>query len=181
MDGMEAVLEGLTPEQRAAVEHIDGPMLVLAGPGSGKTTVVTRRIAHLIAQGVASWSILALTFTNKAAGEMRGRVASVIDTPRSGAAALGLALEQALRVREVALGQRVAMPTVRAKHDILLSQVMAYAGGNRLLSDICVAGAVDETALVRLGQGLFGLADHLHPPINVQQCFLRCSHRLATR
>ena len=71
-------LDSFNPPQRAAVEYCDGPSLVIAGAGSGKTRVLTYKIAYLMEQGYQPWSILALTFTNKAAGEMKDRIAQIV-------------------------------------------------------------------------------------------------------
>ncbi|MBO5652037.1 MAG: UvrD-helicase domain-containing protein, partial [Selenomonas sp.] len=72
------IFAGLNPAQKQAVEHTDGPLLIMAGAGSGKTKVLTCKVANLLAKGVAPWSILAITFTNKAATEMRERVDRMI-------------------------------------------------------------------------------------------------------
>jgi DNA helicase-2/ATP-dependent DNA helicase PcrA len=77
-----ALLEGLNPEQAAAVSAADGPLLVLAGAGSGKTRVLTRRLAWLVAHGAPESSVVAMTFTNKAAGEMKERVGTLLGTHR---------------------------------------------------------------------------------------------------
>src|SRR5882672_10208946 len=75
---MEEYLKPLNEQQRKAVLHINGPLMIIAGAGSGKTKVLTTRIAHLMAQGVDAFHILALTFTNKAAKEMKERIETIL-------------------------------------------------------------------------------------------------------
>ncbi|NJL31677.1 MAG: UvrD-helicase domain-containing protein [Phycisphaerales bacterium] len=104
------LLDDLTEPQRQAVTHVQGPMLILAGPGSGKTRVITRRIAHLVLRcGIPPWNILAITFTNKAAGEMRQRVATLMSERQARAVTIATFHSFCARVLRQ-YGSRIGLP-----------------------------------------------------------------------
>ncbi|MDP9468155.1 MAG: UvrD-helicase domain-containing protein, partial [Chloroflexota bacterium] len=83
------ILARLNPPQAEAVSHMSGPLLILAGAGSGKTRVLAHRVAHLVATGTKPWQIVAVTFTNKAANEMRERIAGLIGEEQAREATIG--------------------------------------------------------------------------------------------
>jgi len=124
----ESLLADLTPPQSQAVLCTEGPLLVLAAAGSGKTRVITRRIAYLVSCGVPAWSILALTFTNKAAGEMRERVYHLI----------GSAEQRPVRGL-----------TITTFHSLCARLLRRYAVPAGLKPDFTIYDTSDQTALCK--------------------------------
>src|SRR5271156_781100 len=143
-------LTGLNPEQREAVEAIDGPVLVLAGAGTGKTRVLTTRLAHILAVGRARpWELLAVTFTNKAAREMRERITAII-----GPAAEGL--------RWAGTFHSVAAQILR-RHAELVGLKSSYTiidvdDQERLIKQLLEAGNIDAKRWTP--RAFAGLVDH---------------------
>lgn len=133
-------LDELNGSQRAAVENIDGPMMVIAGAGSGKTRVLTYRIANLINKGVDPFSILALTFTNKAAKEMKDRIVSIVGSSEA---------------RNITMG---TFHSVFAK--------ILYANANKIgyPSNFTIYDTQDTKSLLKTITKEFGLDDKVYKP-----------------
>ncbi|MCP4248838.1 MAG: UvrD-helicase domain-containing protein [bacterium] len=129
----EALLADLNEPQQRAVAHTDGPLLVLAGAGSGKTRVITRRAAHLVATGVSPWEVLAITFTNKAADEMRERIG------RLGAGAW----------REPTPGQGRGGMTVCTFHSLGARLLRTYHDRAELAANFTIFDETDRRAVVK--------------------------------
>jgi DNA helicase II / ATP-dependent DNA helicase PcrA len=143
----EALLEDLTDAQREAVTHVDGPLLIVAGAGSGKTRVITRRVAHLVSLGIPASSILAITFTNKAAGEMKNRVSAVLDRP----------------VRDFGRLDQ-PWPTICTFHSLCLRILRHYAQHVGLPHNFSIFDSADQTKLVKEALKALDLSSTNFPP-----------------
>jgi len=129
---MDHLLDRLNPQQRKAATTIDGPLLIIAGAGSGKTGVITTRIAYMIAQGIDPASILAMTFTNKAAGEMTDRVREMLAEFGKGVGGAG-----------------AATPTISTFHAFGLAMLRRYGRLLGYRSNFTVYDTSDQIALLK--------------------------------
>jgi DNA helicase-2/ATP-dependent DNA helicase PcrA len=158
-DVLQSIVSDLTPAQKAAVEHKDGPLLVVAGAGSGKTRVITRRVAHLVATGVPASRILAITFTNKAAGEMRERIGHL-------------------------LGDRDAPPSRRATvstfHSFAARLLRAHGPRIGLDRGFTILDEGDQRAAIREAMAEAGADPKLFPPPQVAHAIGRAKDTLTT-
>ncbi len=165
-------LEGLNPEQREAVETLDGPLLVLAGAGTGKTRVLTTRIAHILATGRAYPSqILAVTFTNKAAREMKLRVAAMVGEAVEGMPWLGTFHSIGAKI----LRRHAELVGLKSDFTILDTDDQI-----RLMKQIIAAADIDEK---RWPARLLGFDDRRleEPRADAGRCFRRRGRRFRRR
>jgi DNA helicase-2/ATP-dependent DNA helicase PcrA len=166
------MLVGLDSDQRAAAEIVDGPLLIVAGPGTGKTRTLTHRIAHLIADhGVAPEACLAITFTRRAAGEMRERLASLLPDGRGSRPpvmtfhALGLAI---LREQEDKLGLGAPLRVAGESEALAIAREtlgVSALEARRLISDRAARPAAYERAL--RARGLVDFDDLIALPVRL--------------
>ena len=151
----------LNPAQRAGVEHRGGPLLLLAGAGTGKTRVITHRVAALIDEGVPAWRILAVTFTNKAAGEMRERIAGLLgmdlDGLRRDGPWIGTFHSICARIlrrhgEAVGLTRNFAIYDVDDQKSLMRKVLKALDIDPRMLSPGAVLGHIDSAKNVGIGR-----------------------------
>jgi ATP-dependent DNA helicase UvrD/PcrA len=142
--GMNSLLEQLNAQQRAAVEHTDGPLLILAGAGSGKTRVITYRIAYLIeVRGIPPESILAVTFTNKAADQMKDRVAALLE------------------------GRIGRLPHISTFHSFCVSVLRRHMERLGYTRDFTIYDEDDQQRAVKVAGQELGLSDWISSPRSV--------------
>ncbi|MDW8012177.1 MAG: UvrD-helicase domain-containing protein [Bacteroidota bacterium] len=153
---LEELLEGLNPAQRAAVTHGEGPLLIVAGAGSGKTRVLTTRIAYLLHCGVTPESILALTFTNKAADEMRQRITQLVSS---------------------ASARRLWMGTF---HSMFARILRAEASLLGYTPDFTIYDTEDTTGLLRLILRQMGIGNHVVEPATVRHAISRLKNQMVS-
>ncbi len=153
----------LTEPQAQAVRHVDGPLLIIAGAGSGKTRVLTRRVAHLISLGIAPASILAITFTNKAAGEMKQRIESLLGR----------------NVRDFGkLDQR--WPTICTFHSLCLRILRHYAPMIGLANNFSIYDSGDQNKVIKDALKALDLSTTNFPPGNVHGKISNAKNQLLT-
>jgi DNA helicase-2/ATP-dependent DNA helicase PcrA len=146
IDAQELVAD-LTEPQHEAVRHVDGPLLIIAGAGSGKTRVLTRRVAHLVLQGIPASSILAITFTNKAAGEMKQRTEKL----------LGRTIRDFGRLDQ-------QWPTICTFHSLCLRTLRHYAPQIGLANNFSIYDSSDQTKVVKDALKTLELSTTNFPP-----------------
>jgi len=155
-DKVKAVLEGLNEEQRRAVECVDGPVLIVAGAGSGKTRVLTSRIAYILASGVEASRILALTFTKKAAGEMKSRIADMVGFHTA---------------------RRLVMGTF---HSVFVRFLREYAASLGYPERFTIYDTSDSTSAVKACIKELGLDDKIYKPKDVLSRISMAKNNLVT-
>jgi DNA helicase-2/ATP-dependent DNA helicase PcrA len=158
---VESLLADLTEPQREAATHVDGPLLIVAGAGSGKTRVITRRVAYLISQGIPPASILAITFTNKAAGEMKHRVGQVLGKPLHDFGKLD---------------QR--WPTICTFHSLCLRILRHYAAHIGLPPNFTIYDSADQTRLIKDALKLLDMSATNFAPASVHGAISNAKNQL---
>jgi DNA helicase-2/ATP-dependent DNA helicase PcrA len=157
------LLDDLTDSQRAAATHVDGPLLIVAAAGSGKTRVITRRVAYLVSLGVPAASILSITFTNKAAGEMKERIAKAIDRP----------------IRDFGrLDQR--WPTICTFHSLCLRILRHYAPQIGLPVNFSIYDSSDQTRVMKEALKLLELSTSNFSPGAMHSTISNAKNHLQT-
>ncbi len=168
----------LNPEQLAAVTHDGGPQLVIAGAGSGKTRVITYRIAWLIAEKeVEPWRIAAVTFTNKAADEMRGRFLDLVGADANPVGAPPRQPRTGPRARQRARGRNVFVGTF---HRFCVRLLRRYGDRVGLQSDFAIVDAPDQLKLIRAALRAQDLDEQTFRPRAVQGRISAAKNRLLT-
>lgn len=156
MNNISTILEGLNEEQRKAVQCVEGPVLIVAGAGSGKTRVLTSRVAYLLASGVDPSRVLALTFTKKAAGEMKERIAAMVG-------------ERSAR--------RVVMGTF---HSVFIRFLRDYAGSMGYPDNFTIYDTSDSVSCLKVCIRELGLDDKVYKPKEILSHISKAKNGLFT-
>lgn len=159
----EQLLDDLTAPQREAATHVDGPLLIVAGAGSGKTRVITRRVAYLVSQGIPANSILAITFTNKAAGEMKERISALLDRP----------LRDFGRLDQ-------PWPTICTFHSLCLRILRHYAARVGLPTNFSIYDSADQNKLIKEAIKALDISSTNFSPSTVHATISNAKNQLIT-